>query len=175
MDACITRLRITVKDKSKVNKARLKALGASGVLEVGNSVQAIFGPRSENLKTDMIEYLKTAGPEADLGYAPAAGEAEGVEEAAVGNGAPARDPMAAEKAENLIIALGGRRNIRSVEPAALTRLRVEVADDGAVDDSALNAAGANGVMRLTDHKLHVLVGLNADQYADEMKRQLTHV
>lgn len=175
MDACITRLRITVKDKSKVNKARLKALGASGVLEVGNSVQAIFGPRSENLKTDMIEYLKTAGPEADLGYAPATGEAEVVEAAAVENGAVARDPMAAEKAENLIIALGGRRNIRSVEPAALTRLRVEVADDGAVDDSALTAAGANGVMHLADHKLHVLVGMNADQYADEMKRQLTHV
>lgn len=47
VDACITRLRIEVKDKSKVNKAELKALGASGVVEVGNGIQAIFGVKAD--------------------------------------------------------------------------------------------------------------------------------
>ena len=35
LDACITRLRVEVNDKSKVDVEGLKALGASGVLEVG--------------------------------------------------------------------------------------------------------------------------------------------
>lgn len=59
MDACITRLRISVSDVSKVDQARLKGLGAAGVVVVGNNVQAIFGPKSENLKTDMEIYLKS--------------------------------------------------------------------------------------------------------------------
>jgi PTS system glucose-specific IIC component len=183
LDACITRLRITVQDKTKVNKAKLKALGASGVLEVGDSVQAIFGPRSENLKTDMIEYLKTAGPEADqLDPLPVAGAAVAgaVVAGAVaedGNGLPKieRDPKATEKMREAIAALGGAANIRQVEPAAVTRLRVEVADDNAVNDAALTATGVQGIMKLPPHKLHLVVGQNADQYAEEMKKQLTRV
>lgn len=50
LDACITRLRVSVKDIKNVDKERLKALGAAGVLEVGNNVQAIFGPKSDQLK-----------------------------------------------------------------------------------------------------------------------------
>ena len=42
LDACITRLRVEVNDKSKVDVEGLKALGASGVLEVGNNMQAIL-------------------------------------------------------------------------------------------------------------------------------------
>ena len=45
LDACITRLRVSVKDKSIVDKNRIKALGASGVMEVGDNIQAIFGGR----------------------------------------------------------------------------------------------------------------------------------
>ena len=47
VDACITRLRMEVADKNKVDKPRLKALGAAGVIEVGNNVQAIFGTQAE--------------------------------------------------------------------------------------------------------------------------------
>lgn len=57
VDACITRLRMDVADKSKVDQARLKALGAAGVIEVGNSVQAVFGTQSEALKNDIREAL----------------------------------------------------------------------------------------------------------------------
>ena len=55
VDACITRLRISVKDKTKVDKAKLKALGAAGVLEVGDNMQAIFGTRAEILKGEILE------------------------------------------------------------------------------------------------------------------------
>ncbi|WP_436862050.1 glucose-specific PTS transporter subunit IIBC [Staphylococcus caeli] len=58
LDACITRLRVEVNDKSKVDVAGLKALGASGVLEVGNNMQAIFGPKSDQIKHDMARIIK---------------------------------------------------------------------------------------------------------------------
>ena len=57
VDACITRLRMEVADKTKVDQARLKALGAAGVLEIGNSVQAVFGTQSEALKNDIKDVL----------------------------------------------------------------------------------------------------------------------
>lgn len=58
LDACITRLRVEVKEKSKVDVAGLKELGASGVLEVGNNMQAIFGPKSDQIKHDMAMIMK---------------------------------------------------------------------------------------------------------------------
>ena len=57
VDACITRLRMEVADKDKVDQARLKSLGAAGVIEVGNSVQAVFGTQAEALKNDIIDIL----------------------------------------------------------------------------------------------------------------------
>ncbi|WP_343189799.1 PTS glucose transporter subunit IIBC [Buchnera aphidicola] len=58
LDACITRLRITVINKTKVDTEKIKSLGASAVIISGSGVQAIFGTKSDNLKTDMEEYLK---------------------------------------------------------------------------------------------------------------------
>lgn len=57
VDACITRLRMEVADKSKVDQDRLKSLGAAGVIEVGNSVQAVFGTSSEALKNEIVDSL----------------------------------------------------------------------------------------------------------------------
>jgi glucose-specific phosphotransferase system IIBC component len=57
LDACITRLRVSVKDIKNVNKPQLKKLGAAGVLEVGNSIQAIFGTKAENIKTQIKEVI----------------------------------------------------------------------------------------------------------------------
>jgi PTS system glucose-specific IIC component len=53
LDACITRLRVKLKDSSKVSADKLKALGAAGVVMVGDGVQAIFGTRSDVLKTEI--------------------------------------------------------------------------------------------------------------------------
>ncbi|CAN1540397.1 PtsG Phosphotransferase system IIC components, glucose/maltose/N-acetylglucosamine-specific [Mycobacteriaceae bacterium] len=57
VDACITRLRMDVADPTKVDQARLKTLGAAGVIEVGNSVQAVFGTQAEALKNDILDVL----------------------------------------------------------------------------------------------------------------------
>jgi len=57
LDACITRLRVSVVNAKNVDKAELKKLGAAGVLEVGDSIQAIFGTRAEHIKTEMKEII----------------------------------------------------------------------------------------------------------------------
>lgn len=64
LDACITRLRVSVNDSKRVDKERLKRLGASGVLEVGNNIQAIFGPRSDTIKGQMKDIMEGRAPQA---------------------------------------------------------------------------------------------------------------
>ncbi|AGK52090.1 glucose-specific PTS transporter subunit IIBC [Bacillus sp. 1NLA3E] len=70
LDACITRLRVSVKDVKNVDKDRLKKLGAAGVLEVGNNIQAIFGPRSETIKGQMKDIMSGKKPKAVPSSAP---------------------------------------------------------------------------------------------------------
>lgn len=57
LDACITRLRVSVASVEAVNQDKLKQLGAAGVVVAGSGVQAIFGTKSDNLKTDMNEWI----------------------------------------------------------------------------------------------------------------------
>jgi len=151
LDACITRLRVSVKEPGRVDEARLKALGAAGVVVVGTGVQAVFGPSSENLKTDMEEYLKVAGAEAD-GVAVTASPVA----APVAPGGAAAKPAVA-----LLRALGGRANLRASEPVALTRLRVELVDGQKLDASGLEAAGVRAVMPVAPGVLHLIVGEGA--------------
>ena len=51
VDACMTRLRVTVKDNSKVKDTVFKALGAVGVIKKDRGIQVIFGPEADILKT----------------------------------------------------------------------------------------------------------------------------
>lgn len=58
VDACMTRLRVTVKDKSKVgDEAAWKKQGAQGLIQKDNGVQAIYGPEADVLKSDINDYL----------------------------------------------------------------------------------------------------------------------
>ncbi|WP_413110511.1 PTS glucose transporter subunit IIBC [Thaumasiovibrio sp. DFM-14] len=61
LDACITRLRVAVASVEKVDQDKLKQLGAAGVVVVGGGIQAIFGTKSDNLKSDMDEWIRTHG------------------------------------------------------------------------------------------------------------------
>lgn len=53
LDACITRLRLTLKDSNFIDKAKLKATGSAGIFEVGNSVQIIYGTEAEKIKDEI--------------------------------------------------------------------------------------------------------------------------
>lgn len=57
LDCCITRLRLTVKDSSKVNEGMLKASGAAGVIIKGNGVQVVYGPKVTVIKSNLEKFI----------------------------------------------------------------------------------------------------------------------
>ena len=62
IDACITRLRLSVKDAGRVNDAECKRLGASGVVKLNKqSIQVIVGAKAESI-ADSMKRLMAAGP-----------------------------------------------------------------------------------------------------------------
>lgn len=129
LDACITRLRLGVKDTAKVNKERLKALGASGVLEVGDNIQAVFGPLSENLKTDMEEYLKTVPDNAASDT--------------LSNNYIMPGPMLPQGIKD---ALGGAINIDKVQDENNGKFRVFVKNEAIIDEEKLRKEGVKALL-----------------------------
>ncbi|TJZ72869.1 N-acetylglucosamine-specific PTS transporter subunit IIBC [Chitiniphilus eburneus] len=89
IDACITRLRLTVADTAKVSEAEAKRLGASGVIKLNTkNVQIIVGPRAELIAAAMRNVLSGVG-----------GAAKPVVEAVK----PAAAPVAAAAAGDLVL------------------------------------------------------------------------
>lgn len=161
LDACITRLRVDLHDVSRASAATLKALGASGVMQVGNGMQAIFGTRSENLKTDMEEYMRAmpaAAARAPIVASAAIADAPTV---VITDGHRTR-------AAAITAALGGTDNIAESDAVALTRVRVVLHDASRLNESALTAAGVRGVMRVDGGVVHLIVGEDAAGIAAAM-------
>ncbi len=158
LDACITRLRIEVNDTSGVDKAALKAMGAAGVVEVGNNMQAIFGPRAESLKGEM-EQVMAAGPVAaePAPEAPAAAAPAG-----------AGDDLPDTEAGKLVRAFGGKGNIKNLD-ACITRLRIEVNDKSKVDKPAIQKLGAAGVLEVGNN-VQAIFGPRAEALKSEMQK-----
>ncbi|HEY3410484.1 MAG TPA: PTS glucose/sucrose transporter subunit IIB [Propionicimonas sp.] len=75
-------------------------------------------------------------------------------------------PMSS-KAEQILAGLGGAGNIVEIEPC-ITRLRTEVKDPSLVDQAALKAAGAHGVIA-SGSVVQVVVGPEADNLAEDIE------
>ena len=59
VDACMTRLRVTVNDNTKVGKEeQWKAVGAMGLIVKDNGVQAVYGPKADVLKSDIQDIFR---------------------------------------------------------------------------------------------------------------------
>ncbi|MFI1971703.1 PTS glucose/sucrose transporter subunit IIB [Streptomyces cinnamoneus] len=76
----------------------------------------------------------------------------------------------ASKAEKIVAGLGGIDNIEEIE-GCITRLRTEVSDPSLVDDAALKAAGAHGVVKMGT-AIQVVIGTDADPIAAEIEDML---
>jgi N-acetylglucosamine PTS system EIICBA or EIICB component len=61
----------------------------------------------------------------------------------------------------LLAALGGRQNVRSIEPAS-SRLRIAVASTDAIDSAAIRKLGMRGVVVAATDCVHVIVGPAAE-------------
>lgn len=130
LDACITRLRLILFDPSKASDEKLKALGASGVMRIGDGVQAVFGTQSENLKTDMENYLKSGCEATD-------------------------EPPQTQASEEDVLpdeikrALGGKENILHAEKRA-DKVKIAVKDNGLIDERKLRDIGISVMMTIDD-------------------------
>lgn len=71
------------------------------------------------------------------------------------------------RADDIVAGLGGATNITDLE-ACITRLRTEVGDPALVDEAALRAAGAHGVVR-SGTVVQVVVGPEADNLCDDIR------
>jgi N-acetylglucosamine PTS system EIICBA or EIICB component len=144
VEACTTRLRLTVADPARINEVALKPLGSRGVLKLADgAVQVVVGPIADQLAAEIRGALRQGSGNA--GSVPSA-------------------PLARGNLKGLLSGLGKQANLARVESRS-TRVIVEVRDAGLVDESQLRAAGYRGVVRVADRHWHVIVGPEAGSVA----------
>ena len=111
VDACMTRLRVTVKDAEKVGtEEQWKAEGAMGLVMKGQGVQAIYGPKADVLKSDIQDLLdsgevipetlpsqKTAVQQAEVAFKGVSEEVHSVAEGQVIELEKVQDPVFSQK------------------------------------------------------------------------------
>ena len=76
-----------------------------------------------------------------------------------------------EVASAVLAAVGGKENVKEVGYCA-TRLRFEVKDNAKVDEKAVKAAGAAGVIRPSKNACQVIIGTKVQFVYDELKKML---
>ncbi|MFX1684772.1 N-acetylglucosamine-specific PTS transporter subunit IIBC [Paraburkholderia sp. A1RO-5L] len=169
VDACTTRLRLTVADPAHVSEPALKAIGARGVLKRGGeSVQVIIGPEADMIADEIRREIASGRPAAAA--VKAAPVAQAVPQAAAQSSGVTNDetgPLDPNPSRWLAV-LGGVANIVSLDAVAVTRLRVIVRDPAAVDRAQL---GALDVAWVSADTLHIVVGSAAQRYARELALQ----
>ncbi|WP_126286463.1 N-acetylglucosamine-specific PTS transporter subunit IIBC [Burkholderia stagnalis] len=161
VDACTTRLRLTVADPEKVSEADLKAIGARGVLKRGgNSVQVIIGPEADIIADEMRAAIGSGAATAAVGGAAAS--------QAAANTGGAVGPLDPDPARWLAV-FGGATNIAALDAVATTRLRVVVLDPSSVDRARLAALDVAWVALDT---FHIVCGPAASRYAEQLTARL---
>ena len=167
VDACTTRLRLSVVDSGKVSEPELKAIGARGVLKRGaTSVQVIIGPEADLISDEIRSELErsstggatTASSRAAVAAAPLAAVP-----------ASEQGPLDPDPVRWLAV-FGGATNVASLDAVAATRLRVVVRDPSSVDRQRLSTLDVAWVSADT---FHIVVGNAAERYAATMAKRLS--
>ncbi|MFC4311374.1 N-acetylglucosamine-specific PTS transporter subunit IIBC [Steroidobacter flavus] len=154
VDACTTRLRLSIADQKVVNEAALKSLGARGFVRPSQqTLQVVVGPIADQLASSIRAGLR-------LPASVASTAAAAVETSAT----PSRISAA-----QLLQTLGGFENIRDMRAAA-SRLCFTVRDDAAVSADVAKLAGVRGIARPEAHSVHVLIGPTAPGVLAELGR-----
>lgn len=68
LDACVTRLRVGLRDQNKANHDRIEELGATGVFQMGDKIQGIFGAKSVQIKREIEKILAGKGETGNNGF-----------------------------------------------------------------------------------------------------------
>ena len=144
LDACITRLRVQIGDMSKINEPMFKQLGAAGVMKVGEGLQVIFGPKSENIKTQIEAYLKN----------------EKSPQSSLTSDASWKD------------LLGGKANIFDAQVVSMTRVRVTLKSETQIKMSDLKTKAQKlglVVEMYPGSVLHIIAGAKAQDILNTLK------
>jgi N-acetylglucosamine PTS system EIICBA or EIICB component len=166
VDACTTRLRLSVADPAKVSEPALKVIGARGVLKRGGeSVQVIIGPEADIIADEIRNEIKRGGGAAAQASAQPVASVQPAAAVVADEGeAGPLDP----DPSRWLAALGGSANVVSLDVVAATRLRVVVRDAAAVDRQKLDALDMVWVSADT---MHIVVGRAAQRYAQLLAPQ----
>jgi PTS system N-acetylglucosamine-specific IIC component len=145
VDACTTRLRLSIRDQSVVDEAALKSLGARGFVRPSKeTLQVVVGPIADQLASSIRAGLKlpaSAAPAAPVLTAPTSSKV---------------DANVDEMARGLIQSLGGVANIRELRLAA-SRVCFSL-NDASVPGRPERVSGVRGIARPAPKSLHVLAG-----------------
>nr|WP_297518712.1 N-acetylglucosamine-specific PTS transporter subunit IIBC [uncultured Clostridium sp.] len=155
LDNCVTRLRLTLKDVSIIDEAKIKSLGSKGIMKLGsNNVQIIMGTLADPIAAEMKDIVS--------------GKIK-VEEVAEKPKVRAKKDGLAGIAEGLLEAIGGKENIEVLDNC-VTRLRLTLKDASIIDEPRIKALGAKGIMKLGSNNVQIIMGTLADPIAGEMKK-----
>ncbi|NYT42396.1 PTS transporter subunit EIIC [Sphingomonas sp. R-74633] len=150
VDACTTRLRLVLVDNLKADEARLKALGARGVIKLqGGGLQVVLGPIADQVAAE-VRVAVGAGAAAPVAAVVAAA------------------PMAGGDTGAIRAALGAAK-VRGVAANA-TRVLIDVEDPAAVDLAAFG--GAVRTASVSGNRLHLIVGAGAEALGAQLKAEL---
>ncbi len=168
VDACTTRLRLSVLDSGKVSDAELKNIGARGVLKRGSTnVQVIIGPEADIIADEIRTAIGQGGASAGAAAAVASVASASTSTSSVASGAVS-GPLDPDPLRWLAV-FGGATNIVSLDAVAATRLRIVVRDASAVDRQRL---GTLDVAWVSADTFHVVVGQAAQRYAEQLSTRL---
>ena len=150
VDACTTRLRLTVVDSARVNATALAKLGAMGVVRPApTAVQVVLGPIADQVAGEMRAQLR--GDAHAPPYVP--------------------PPVAAVSIPALLAALGGASNISAVEVRA-GRVVVRVAQPELIDAAALDELVVRGKALTSAGAVHLLLAGQCAAVAAELRNAL---
>jgi N-acetylglucosamine PTS system EIICBA or EIICB component len=156
VEACTTRLRLTLADPDRIDESALKSLGSRGVLKLADgAVQVVVGPIADQLASQ----IRAAWRQAPASSPPSSPGPSRSAAARVTPDVPDRGDV-----QRLLAALGGDANVSDVT-AHSTRVVIGVKDDGRVDAAGVSAAGYRAVARVAPCIWHIIVGPNAMKVA----------
>lgn len=144
--ACTTRLRLIVADQGAVDEARLKALGARGLIRPSaNALQIVLGPIADSVAVEIRDAIAAGG------VAPAAT-------------VPAPEIADIRLTAATLTALGGADNVETATQHG-TRLRIRLKDADRASVPALEALGVHAIARPAPGLMHLLMATDTNLVA----------
>jgi N-acetylglucosamine PTS system EIICBA or EIICB component len=155
VDACTTRLRLSVASTAQVSEPALKSAGALGVIKQGTTqIQVIIGPQADIIADEIRAVVRGAAADSTAGAS------------AAGNGPLDPNPT------SWIAVFGGATNVSTLDAVAGTRLRVVVRDPDSVDRHRL--AQLN-VAWVSNDTFHIACGESAARYAQVLSHAIATI